>query len=122
MAVSNDGIFRTYLERFTGGDVNGAAELLADEFAFDGPILQAKDKAEFLAGSTAAAAMARGCTIHHQWVDGDNVCSIYDFKIETPAGAGAIPMAEWSVIRNEKLVSSRLLFDTAAMAALMPAG
>ena len=120
--MSNADIFRAYLERFTGGDVDGAAELLADEFAFDGPILQAKDKAEFLAGSTAAAAMARGCTIHHQWVDGDNVCSIYDFKIETPAGAGSIPMAEWSVIRNGQLVASRLLFDTAAMAALMPAG
>jgi hypothetical protein len=39
-----------------------------------------------------------------------------------PAGVGAIPMAEWSVIRDGKLVSSRLLFDTAAMAALMPAG
>ena len=89
--MSNADIFRTYLERFTGGDVEGAAELLADEFAFDGPILQAKDKAEFLAGSAAAAAMARGCTIHHQWVDGDEVCSIYDFEIETPAGAGADP-------------------------------
>jgi ketosteroid isomerase-like protein len=120
--VANADIFRTYLERFTSGDVEGAAELLADEFAFDGPILQAKDKAEFLAGSTAAAAMARGCTIHHQWVDGDDVCSVYDFEIATPAGAGAIPMAEWSVIRDGKLVSSRLLFDTAAMAALMPAG
>jgi hypothetical protein len=31
-------------------------------------------------------------------------------------------MAEWSVIRDGKLVSSRLLFDTAAFAALMPAG
>ena len=122
MTVSNEDIFRVYLERFTGGDVEGAAELLADEFAFDGPILQAKDKAEFLAGSAAAAAMARGCTIHHQWVDGDHVCSVYDFVIDTPAGAGAIPMAEWSVIRDGKLVSSRLLFDTAAMAALMPAG
>lgn len=122
MAVSNDDIFRAYLERFTGGDVEGAAELLADEFAFDGPILQAKDKAEFLAGSAVAAAMARGCTIHYQWVDGDNVCSVYDFEIETLAGVGAIPMAEWSVIRDGKLVSSRLLFDTAAMAALMPAG
>ena len=121
MFVSNADIFRTYLERFTGGDVDGAAELLADEFAFDGPILQAKDKAEFLAGSAAAAAMARGCTIRHQWTDGDDVCSVYDFEIETPAGAGAIVMAEWSVIRDGKLVSSRLLFDTAAMAALMPA-
>lgn len=120
--MSNADIFRSYLERFTGGDVEGAAEFLADEFAFDGPILQAKDKAEFLAGSTAAAAMARGCIIRHQWVDGDDVCSVYDFEIETPAGTGAIPMAEWSVIRDGKLMSSRLLFDTAAMAALMPAG
>ena len=120
--MSNADVFRTYLERFTSGDVAGAAELLADEFAFDGPILQARDKAEFLAGSTAAAAMARGAVIHHQWADGDDVCSVYDFHIETPAGAAAIPMAEWSVIRGGKLVSSRLLFDTAAMAALMPAG
>lgn len=120
--MTNADIFRTYLERFTSGDVEGAAELLADEFAFNGPILQAKDKTEFLAGSTAAAAMARGCTIHHQWVDGDNVCSIYDFEIETPVGTGSIPMAEWAVIRNRKLVSSRLLFDSAAMAALMSAG
>lgn len=120
--MSNADVFRTYLERFTSGDVEGAAELLTDEFVFDGPILQAKDKAEFLAGSTTAAAMARGCTIHRQWVDGDEVCSVYDFEIATPAGVGAIPMAEWSVIRGGRLVSSRLLFDTAAMAALMPKG
>ena len=120
--MSNADTFRTYLECFTSGDVEGAAELLAEEFAFDGPILQAKDKAEFLAGSATAASMARGCTIHRQWTDGDDVCSVYDFEVQTPAGAGAIAMAEWSVIRDGKLVSSRLLFDTAAMAALMPAG
>jgi ketosteroid isomerase-like protein len=119
--VSNAETFRTYLDRFASGDVSGAADLLADQFAFDGPILQAHNKAEFLAGAAAAAQMARGCRIHHQWVDGENVCSIYDFEIETPAGSGSIPMAEWSVIRDGKLVSSRLLFDTAAMAALMPA-
>ena len=120
--MSNTDIFRIYLERFTSGDVDGAAEFLAEEFVFDGPILQAKGKAEFLAGSATAASMARGCTIHHQWADGDDVCSVYDFKVETPAGAGAIPMAEWSVIHGGRLVSSRLLFDTAAMAALLPQG
>ncbi|HUA06127.1 MAG TPA: nuclear transport factor 2 family protein [Solirubrobacteraceae bacterium] len=119
--VSNAKTFRSYLERFASGDIDGAAELLADEFAFDGPILRAHNKGEFLAGSATAAAIARGCTIHHQWVDGDDVCSIYDFEIETAAGTASIPMAEWSVIRDGKLVSSRLLFDTAAMAPLMSA-
>ena len=120
--MSNAETFRAYLTRFTSGDVAGAGEFLAEDFAFTGPMLQASSRAEFLAGSAPAAAMARGCTIHRQWEDGDDVCSIYDFKIETPSGTGSIPMAEWSVIRGQKLVSSRLLLDTAAMAASMPAG
>jgi hypothetical protein len=55
-----------------------------------------------------------------QWTEGSSVCSFYDFKVETTAGAGVIPMAEWSEIKDGKLVSSRLIFDTADMAALMP--
>jgi ketosteroid isomerase-like protein len=119
-AMTNAAIFRSYLERFARGDIDGAAELLADDFIFKGPILQSSTKAAFLSGSATAAAMARGCEIHHQWTDGDTVCSIYDFKVETPAGSGAIPMAEWSEIRGGKLVSSHLIFDTAELAALMP--
>ena len=114
-------VFRTYLERFTAGDADGAADLLVDEFTFSGPVLQANDKAEFLAGAASLGPIVRGCEMHRQWVDGDEVCSFYDFKIKTPVGAGSIPMAEWSVVRDGKLVSSRLVFDTAAMAVLMPA-
>ena len=119
--MSNADVFRTYLERFTSGDVAGASELLAEDLRFEGPILQANSRDEFMAGSAMAAAMARGREIHRQWEDGDSVCSVYDFKVETPAAAGSIPMAEWSVIRDGRIVSSRLIFDTAAMAALMPA-
>ncbi len=116
----NADVFRTYLERFTGGDAVGAAELLADEFTFEGPVLQASSKAEFLAGAASLGPIVRGCEVHRQWSDGDEVCSFYDFQIETPAGAGSIPMAEWSIVREGKLVASRLVFDTAAMAAFMP--
>ena len=120
--MSGADVFRSYLERFTAGDVEGAAELLTEEFTFEGPVLQANGKAEFLAGAAALGPIVRGYEMQRQWVDGDDVCSVYDFKIETPAGAGSIPMAEWSVVRDGKLVSSRLLFDTAAMTALMPSG
>jgi hypothetical protein len=109
------------LERFTAGNATAAAELLADDFTFVGPVLQANSKAEFLAGAANLASIVRGCEIQHQWLDGDQVCSFYDFQIETAVGSGSIPMAEWSVVRDGMLVSSRLVFDTAAMAALMPA-
>lgn len=113
-------VFASYLARFTAGDVEGASELLADDFDFEGPMIQAKGKAEFLAGASPLGPIMRGADMRRQWVDGDEVCSVYDFKIETPLGAGSIPMAEWSIVRDGKIVSSRLVFDTAAMTSLMP--
>jgi ketosteroid isomerase-like protein len=118
--VSAAEIFRTYLERFTSGDTAGAAELLTEDFRFHGPFLQSEGKAAFLAGSAQLGPIMRGAEIHRQWQDGDEVCSIYDFKIETPAGGGSIPMAEWNTVRDGKLASARLICDTAAMAALTP--
>ena len=118
--MSSADVFRAYLERFTSGDAAGAAELLTDEFSFTGPILQADNKVDFLAGSARLGPIVQGYEMHRQWVDGDEVCSIYDFKVKTPVGAGSIPMAEWSVVHDGKLVSSRVLFDTKAMTALMP--
>jgi SnoaL-like domain len=119
--MSDQDVFRSYLERFAAGDIDGAARLLAEDFSFDGPLLKASNKAEFLAGSAGLAPMVRGVELHRQWESDGEVCSIFDFRIETPVGAGAIPMAEWAVVRDGKLVSSRLIFDTAAMTALMPA-
>jgi hypothetical protein len=49
------------------------------------------------------------------------VCSIYDFEIETPAGSGSVTMSEWCTVRDGRLTSARLVFDTAAFNALMPA-
>jgi ketosteroid isomerase-like protein len=118
--MSNAEIFRTYLERFTSGDREGAAELLTDDFRFHGPMLQSDGKAAFLEGSAGLCPIMRGAHVHRQWEEGDEVCSIYDFKIETPAGVVSIPMAEWDTVRDGKLASARLIFDTAAMAALQP--
>lgn len=113
-------IFRDYLDRFTSGDIVGAAELLTEDFSFRGPMLQSEGKADFLAGAAQLGPIVRGYELQRQWEDGDEVCSVYDFKIETPAGAGAIPMAEWNTFRDGKLASARLIFDTATMASLMP--
>jgi hypothetical protein len=118
--MSNADVFRTYLERFTSGDIEGAASLLDDAFSFAGPMLTASSKAEFLASDGGLGPDSfRGCTIHHQWEDGEQVCSFYDFRFETPVGSASIPMAEWTVVRDGKVASSRLVFDTAPMVALM---
>ena len=83
-------IFRTYLQRFTSGGTAGAAELLTDDFRFHGPMLQSQGKAAFLESSAPLGLIMRGAEIHRQWEDGGELCSFYDFKIETPAGAGFV--------------------------------
>lgn len=118
--MSNAEIFRTYLDRFTSGDREGAAALLTEDFLFHGPILRSHGKAAFLEGSAALGPIMRGVEVHRQWEEGDELCSIYDFRIETPAGTASIPMAEWNTFRDGKLASARLIFDTAAMAAPQP--
>jgi hypothetical protein len=78
---------------------------------------QSEGKAAFLEGSAPLGPIMRGAEIHRQWEDGDQACSFHDVKIETPAGAGSIPMAQWNTVRHGKLACARLLFNTAAMAA-----
>jgi hypothetical protein len=113
-------VFNSYLDRFTSGDIDGAAALLADEFSFRGPMLQSEGKVAFLEGASGLIPITRGYDMHEQWVDGDEVCSVYDFNVETPAGAGSVKMAEWCTVRDGVLVSSRLMFDPSQFQAFMP--
>jgi hypothetical protein len=118
--MSNAEIFRAYLARFTSGDREGAAELLTDDFRFHGPMLRSEGRDAFLEGSAGLCPIMRGADVHRQWEEGDELCSIYDFKIETSAGTASIPMAEWNSFRAGRLASARLIFDTAAMNAVLP--
>jgi hypothetical protein len=119
--MSSAHVYREYLDRFTAGDLPGARDLLAEDFSFHGPMLQAEGRDAFLEGASGLGPIVRGNEMLRQWEDGEEVCSVYEFKVETPIGAGSIPMTEWVRVKDGKLVSARLIFDTAQMAALMPA-
>ena len=109
-----------FLTRFTSGDVEGAAELLDDSFTFHGPMVQSDDKAAFLEATAPLVPALQGYELHRLWADGDDVCAIYDLHVATPVGAGSVTVAEWSVVKDGKLASQRIVFDTAAFAELMP--
>ena len=109
----------SYLERSTAGGIDAAAELLADDFDFEGPMMQARGKRRAPRWSVPTRADHAGAEMRKPWVGGDDVCAVYDFKVETPLGAGSIPMAGWTIVRDGRIASSRLLLDTAAMAPLM---
>ena len=112
--------FSAYLNAFTSGDLDAAMSLIDDNFVFEGPILQSTGKDTFVEGSATAAKMARGVKMLRQFEDDAEVVSIYKFELGAPATPGSVLMMEWTTVRDGKLVSSRLVFDTAQFAALMP--
>jgi ketosteroid isomerase-like protein len=119
--TSPSAVVSEYLHAFTSGDLDTAFGLVTDDFVFEGPGLQSRGKAAFVEGSSSLAPIVQGHRMLHQFADGDEVCSIYEFQVETPAGAGSITMSEWNTVRDGQLASARLIYDTAAFAALMPA-
>jgi len=118
--MSNAEIFVDFMEAFSSGNIDAALDLITDDFSFSGPILQAEGKEAFFEGAQMAAAIVKGFTIHRQVEHEDQVVSMYDFEVGAPAMPGKVSMTEWNTIRDGKLASSRLFFDTAAFNALMP--
>lgn len=110
-----------YLTAFYSGDFETARALVADHFSFDGPFLRADGKKAFFDGAVGLLGVVRGHTLIRQWEDGPDVCSWYQLRLETPAGSGTVPMSEWHTVAGGKLISARVLFDTAAFRALLPA-
>ena len=105
--------FNRYLTAFSEGPagIESAAALLDDAFHFDGPMLQAETKREFLQGLQAMGAMQPSFKMLRQFADGDHVCSVYEFS----AGGPAVVMADWAEIKAGKIVRQKLIYDSVKM-------
>ena len=58
------------------------------------------------------APIARGMRMLRQWADGDDVCSLYLFDVDAPAGPVSLIVGEWNTVRNGEVASSLMAFDT----------
>ena len=93
------------------------AAWLAEDFHFDGPMLSAKTRDEFLQGMAGMGPMTPRFTMLQQVEHGDAVCSVYEFR--KTDGAAPVLMAEWSTVRGQQLSAQRLIYDAAQMQAAM---
>jgi ketosteroid isomerase-like protein len=113
-------IVNAYLTAFYKGDFEAARRQVADAFSFRGPFVSFDDAAPFFASASPLKAFVRGHDVLRQWREADEVCTFYEARLETPAGKGAVPMAEWNRVEDGKVASARLIFDTAAFRKLLP--
>jgi hypothetical protein len=110
-------IVNEYLAAFYSGDFARARGLVADEFQFKGPFVEAANRDAFFDSAARLAPIVRGHEVRHQWSDGRDVCTIFDMRL----GGGSVTTCEWHTVGGSLLVQARVILDTNAFRALMPA-
>jgi len=102
-----------YLQAFYAGNFERAKTLVSDNFHFKDLFVKAANKESFFQSAAPLAQIAKGHRILRQWVDGNEVCSIFEMNLETPVGKGVVTMCEWHTVRGGKLISRCVILDTA---------
>ena len=116
MPSSTAEIARAFTQAWTSGDMETAAGYLADDVTFDGPINHSSGKQEYIAGLSAFARRASDLNILAALGDDDQAIIMY----ELTTGPLRAIYAERLTIRDGKIQTDRLVFDSYPMRAGQP--
>lgn len=98
-----------FTEAWAHQDFDRAAAYLAEDVAFTGPAGQLTGREDYMAGLSAFAADVTGLDVMCAVGDDEQAALFYD---ATTSSHGTSTFAERLVIRDGKIVSDRLIFDT----------
>jgi len=91
-----------FFDAWTGGDFERARGLLHDDVSFEGPIDSFSDAVSYLASLRQLSGIVTGAEKRKVFVDGDDVCVIYDLKT-TPVPSSRT--CEWYRVRDGRIAS-----------------
>jgi ketosteroid isomerase-like protein len=98
-----------YLEAVSRKDFKAFEGLLAPDVTFRGPAATLSGAPDVSAAYQRLVAMLLRNDLKKMFVDGNDVCLIYDFVTDT--SVGAVPTMEWLTIEDGKVRAIRLLTD-----------
>jgi hypothetical protein len=91
------------------GDVAAARGYLHDQLSFQGPFDKFDRPEPYLEALKRLHPVVKGVVVHKTFVDGQDVCMLYDLQTNSPAGDAFV--AEWMHVEGDKIVSIRTVFD-----------
>jgi hypothetical protein len=97
-------------------DFETARKHMHDDMTFHGPIDTFHKPEPYLESLRKLHQIVKGIRVHKTFVDGDDVCVLYDMETNSPAGTAFI--AEWYRVRGSKVGSIRVVFDARPFAAM----
>ena len=107
-----------FFDAWTSMDFARARELVHDDVVFEGPIDAFNDADAYLASLQQLGAIVTGADKRKVFVDGDDVCVIYDLKtMPVPSSR----TCEWYRVRDGRVASVSVVFDARPFAAMLEA-
>src|SRR5215469_12248057 len=97
-----------FFEAWTTKDFERARTLLKDDLHFEGPIDTFDDADSYIASLTQLSGIVTGAEKRKVFVDGDDVCVIYDLKT---APIPSSRTSEWYRVSDGKISSVSVVFD-----------
>jgi limonene-1,2-epoxide hydrolase len=99
-------------------DLLQAAELLADDVVFVGPLMRTTGKDAYIGLLQQFLPAHVSTRVLRQFTDGDEVCSIDELTVRAPSGATVtLTMAEWFKLRGGLIAEHTLYYDPREFAA-----
>ena len=108
------------VQKFMGalgkGDFVAARKYLDDHLSFQGPIDTFQKPEPYLESLKKLHPIIERVDMKKMFVDGDDVCLLYDMVTKTPVGTAFV--AEWHHITSDKITAIRVVFDARPFAAM----
>src|SRR6266516_1037427 len=104
-----------FFDAWTSKDFERARSLLNVDASFEGPIDSFSDADSYIASLKQLSGIVTGAEKQKVFVDGDDVCVIYDLKT---APVPSSRTCEWYRVRGGKIASVSVVFDARPFAPL----
>jgi ketosteroid isomerase-like protein len=87
-------------------------DLVTDDVVFEGPLQQARGKAEFVTMTSQFLNAHRATRLLRRIADGNTVTSMFEFVVDAPDGHElTCPVAEWATVSDGKIDEFRVYYD-----------
>ena len=115
MAKAAD-IVQGFMGAMGKGDFVAARRFLDSNLSFRGPIETFQHADDYLESLKKLHPIIERVDMKKIFVDGDDVCLLYDMTTKTPAGT--VFIAEWHHVTGDKISAIRVVFDARPFAAM----
>lgn len=110
-------IVNRFYEATDRHDADSLAAMIADDMIFVGPLMTTDTASAYVGLNRDLLPRHVGTRMQHQFRDGDQVCSVYEMDVTTPAdGILTLQIADLLTVRDGTISSQRLYYDPRAFA------